>query len=123
MVKVVVADLSGTMCHEMVGASGEKMCIKSSGKCNTISHKVLAAFKPVNISQSGSYVLISVTGHGDGVWLSQLATFEAAGQKWLGAWKDDVCPREVWMELLRTASSTKDKEVIEFSKELAKQNH
>ena len=111
------------MCGGKVGALGEKISVKPSGECCVASHKALAVFNPFNISQSGSYVLISVTGQGDVVWLSQSATLETAGKKRLVAWKDDVHPREVWMELLHRASSIKDKEMIEFSKELAEKSH
>ena len=47
-----------------------------------------------------------------------VGNFEVIGIKWLSSWEGGVCPGETWIELLHIASSTKDKETIEFSKDL-----
>ena len=102
LIKIVARELRSAICSGKVGNKGQKMCVKPMNTCTATSHrKTPAVFNPVNISQSGTYLLISVTGSGHDVWSSQSATFEMTGKKWHSSWKDDVRPKGVWMEILR----------------------
>ena len=118
------SELGQSICGGKVGSKGEKMCVLPMTSCTHKSHrKTSADFIPRNISQSGTYLMISVSKTGQEVWLSQSATFEMGGKKWNTDWQNDVRPKQVWAEILRSVSSARDEETIEFYEELAAKNH